>query len=392
MDSTWFLIVGIAIGVVVTVIVGLLLRREQVASNQKTIDQAREALSNQAVTSFMDTLTFASSQLVALASSKLSEQQTQAAQNLEGKKALIDQTLVTMNTELAKVQTTMQELKEKGENQFGGLTQQLANASLQTSKLTDITTSLKEALASGKTRGRWGERMADDILRAAGFKENINYVKQKEELSGNRPDFTFFLPKNLRLNMDVKFPLDNYMGVISAATDEERSSYTRKFLSDVGQRVKEINSREYVDPTNGTVDCVLLFIPVESVFAFAQENDPGLLDNALRQHVVLCSPSTLFAVLAIIHQATDTFSIEQNVGSILSKFGEFDKQWKQFGERYDKLEKHIQDVETDWKELSGVRTRKLDSILEDIQALRQQQQDEEAALSPDSAPSSASPK
>ena len=223
--------------------------------------------------------------------------------------------------------------------------------------------------------------MADDILRAAGFKEDINYRKQKEELSGNRPDFTFFLPKNLRLNMDVKFSLDNYMNLINAATEEERSSFTKKFLSDVQQRVKEINSRGYIDPGNGTVDCVLLFIPVESVFAFAQENDPKLLDNALSQHVVLCSPSTLFAVLAIIRQATDTFSIQQNVGKIQAKFAEFNKQWEQFTDKYEKLEKHIQNVEDDFDELSGVRTRKLDGILGDIHALEEQQKEEEDGTS-----------
>jgi len=256
MNATWFLIVGIAIGIAVGITIGLLLRSAQATNNQKIIDQAREAFNSQAAASFkslsMDALTPVTNQLATVASSKLAEQQTQAAQDLEKKKALIDQTLVTMNVELSKVQSTMQELKEKGESQFGGLTQQLADASLQTSKLTDITTRLKEALASGKTRGLWGERMADDILRAAGFKEGVNYLKQEEELSGNRPDFTFLLPKNLRLNMDVKFPLDNYMGVISGTTDEERASYTKKFLSDVQQRVKEINSRGYIDPGNGT--------------------------------------------------------------------------------------------------------------------------------------------
>ncbi|MEN6388019.1 MAG: DNA recombination protein RmuC, partial [Candidatus Cryosericum sp.] len=257
----------------------------------------------------------------------------------------------------------------------------LAAASLQTSKLTDITTRLKEALASGKTRGLWGERMADDILRAAGFKEGVNYLKQKEELSGNRPDFTFLLPRNLRLNMDVKFPLDNYMGVISATTDEERVSYTKKFLSDVQQRVKEINSRGYIDPGNGTVDCVLLFIPIESVFGFAQEQDPELLDSALSQHVILCSPSTLFAVLAIIRQATDTFAIQQNVGQILTKFAEFDKQWRQFTDKYEKLKNHIQNVEEDFKELSGVRTHKLDVVLEEIHALEEQHREEEGSVS-----------
>ncbi|MCE5193088.1 DNA recombination protein RmuC [bacterium] len=385
MNATWFLVVGIAIGIAVGIAIGLLLRRAQATNNQKIIEQAREAFSNQAAASFkslsMDVLTPVTNQLVTVASSKLAEQQTQAAQELEKKKALIDQTLVTMNTELSKVQSTMQELKEKGENQFGGLTQQLAAASLQTSKLTDITTRLKEALASGKTRGLWGERMADDILRAAGFKEGVNYLKQKEELSGNRPDFTFLLPRNLRLNMDVKFPLDNYMGVISATTDEERVSYTKKFLSDVQQRVKEINSRGYIDPGNGTVDCVLLFIPIESVFGFAQEQDPELLDSALSQHVILCSPSTLFAVLAIIRQATDTFAIQQNVGQILTKFAEFDKQWRQFTDKYEKLKNHIQNVEEDFKELSGVRTHKLDVVLEEIHALEEQHREEEGSVS-----------
>jgi len=384
MNASSLLIIGIAIGVVIGITIGLLLRHAQATNNQKTIDQAREAFSSQAAASFkslsMDALGPVTNQLSIIAGSKLAEQQGQAAQYLDNKKALIDQTLGTMNTELTKVQSAIHELKEKGDNQFGGLTQQLTNASSQTSRLTDITTALKEALASGKTRGQWGERMADDILRAAGFREDVNYRKQKEELSGNRPDFTFFLPKSLRLNMDVKFPLDNYMCVISAATEEERSSFTKKFLSDVQQRVKEINSRGYIDPGNGTVDCVLLFIPVESVFAFAQEQDPQLLDKALNQHVILCSPSTLFAVLAIIRQATDTFSIQQNVGKIQAKFAEFNKQWEQFTDKYEKLEKHIQNVEDDFDELSGVRTHKLDGILENIHALEEQQKEVEGEI------------
>jgi DNA anti-recombination protein RmuC len=82
-------------------------------------------------------------------------------------------------------------------------------------------------------------------------------------------------------------------------------------------------------------------------------------------------------VLAIIHQATDTFSIQENVGQILAKFTEFDKQWGQFSDKYEKLEKHIQNVEEDFKELSGVRTHKLDGILENIHALEVQQKEVE---------------
>jgi len=73
------------------------------------------------------------------------------------------------------------------------------------------TNALREALASTKVRGQWGERMAEDVLRLAGFIENINYSKQKQLKSWISARFYFLTAQNLKLNMDVKFPLDNYV-------------------------------------------------------------------------------------------------------------------------------------------------------------------------------------
>jgi DNA recombination protein RmuC len=91
-------------------------------------------------------------------------------------------------------------------------------------------------------------------------------------------------------------------------------------------RIKEITGREYIDPAR-TVDHVLLFIPNEAVYSFMHESDPGLLDRALAQRVVLCSPSTLFAVLAVVRQSTRNFLFERT--STESRVPQrFVKQWK----------------------------------------------------------------
>jgi DNA recombination protein RmuC len=141
--------------------------------------------------------------------------------------------------------------------------------------------------------------------------------------------------------MDVKFPVDNYLKAINAEATNDVKQHTDSFVRDVRTRVKEITTRDYIDEEHGTVSCVLLFVPIESVFAFAQENDPNLIDYALQQRVVLCSPSTLFAVLAVIRQAVDTFTVEQRSKEMLAIFGAFRKQWKAFVDEFDKLGKHL---------------------------------------------------
>ncbi|MEO0225919.1 MAG: DNA recombination protein RmuC, partial [candidate division WOR-3 bacterium] len=158
--------------------------------------------------------------------------------------------------------------------QFGQLVNQLRFAVEQTEKLQITTSQLKTALARREARGQWGERMAEDVLRFAGFIEGINYLKQKRlENIGTKPDYTFLLPKNLRVNMDVKFPLDNYMNYLEAQTESDRENFKKRFLKDVKDRIKEVTGRDYINPEQNTVDYVLVFIPNEQVYTFINECD-----------------------------------------------------------------------------------------------------------------------
>ena len=105
--------------------------------------------------------------------------------------------------------------------------------------------------------------------------------------------------------------------------------------------MKELTTREYIDASQGTIDCMLLFIPNEQVYAFIQEQDRDALDDALRSKIVFCSPLTLYAVLAVIRQAVDNFQLERTSQEILNLLVGFEKQWDRFVEQMDKVGRNL---------------------------------------------------
>jgi DNA recombination protein RmuC len=292
---------------------------------------------------------------------------------LEGKKKLIDQTLGVMKEDLQRVQDLVMRFEKDREKKFGELANQLKSTAEQTGKLQETTSQLRTALASTKVRGQWGERMAEDVLRLAGFIEGINYRKQKTlETVGTRPDFTFLLPQDLIVNMDVKFPLDNYLRFLDADGETDRDMYKNQFLKDVRGRIKEVTTREYINPAENTVDYVIVFIPNEQVYSFINENDSSLLDEALKQKVILCSPITLYAILAIIRQAVDNFNLEKTAAQILSLLGTFEKQWTAFLKSLEKMGKKIDEAQKEFNTLTSTRRNQLERPLRQIEDLRKQ--------------------
>jgi DNA recombination protein RmuC len=278
-----------------------------------------------------------------------------------------------MSTELESVSKLMKELEKDRTEKFGELATHLKTASDQTVALMQTTNSLREALANTRARGQWGERMAEDILRLAGLVENVNYLKQKAiEGIRARPDFTFLLPRDLKLNMDVKFPLDNYFKFLQAQSETEKTKYCSDFLKDVKLRIKEVTSREYIDPEQRTVDYVLLFIPNEQIYAFIHEQDHSIIDDGIKNKVVFCSPLTLYAVLAVIRQAIDNFAFEKTSNEILSIMGQFYKQWGEFVRKMDLVGKRIDDAQKEFETLVMTRRKQLEKPLNRIDDLRKQ--------------------
>jgi len=382
------LLVPFLIGIIVGILIALLLRMIQARTAKELANELyaeSEARRNDYVNQIMeymkasfshlsfDALSKSTSEFLKLARSKLDSARELNAQELDEKKVLIDSQLQQMTIELERATKLIRELERDRVDKFSQLTNQLKTTNEQTTLLTQSTQHLKEILSNTKVRGQWGERMAEDVLNLAGFIENINYIKQTSIASvGSRPDFTFLLPRELKLHMDVKFPMNNYLKFLETDSPIERDKFRNDFLKDVRLRIKEITSREYIDPTQLTVDYVLLFIPNEQIYAFIHEQDPTILDEGLKNHVVFCSPITLYAVLAVIRQAVDNFSLEQTSNEILSLIGSFKKQWFEFVKKMDNLGKKIEEAQKEYEQLTSTRRRQLEKPLNKLEVLRTQ--------------------
>ena len=183
------------------------------------------------------------------------------------------------------------------------------------------TENLNEVLSSSQKRGQWGERLAEDILRSAGFVEGKNYAKQKQIEGGGKPDFRFDMPPDRILFMDVKF------------------------------------------------------VPNESISSFIHEADPTLIDAALNKKVVLCTPLTLYAFLVVIRQAADSFHTERTAAEIMKRINLFDTEWNNYTKAVDAVEvsfkKTLDGIES--INTGGTRFRKLSVQVREIEKIRKQQ-------------------
>ncbi len=286
----------------------------------------------------------------------------------------LDQVHTEMRTELTKLGALVADLANTSAQKFGQVDQSLRSHAEVTQTLSESARALREAMASPTARGQWGERMAEDVLRLAGFVENVNYVKQTQ-LDGatGRPDFTFPLPKGHELYMDVKFPMAGYLRFLDAGTDAERQAHRAAFLRDVRARVKELAKRDYArESARSSVDYVLLFLPNEQLTGFIHEGDPGLIDDAMSQRVVMCSPLTLFAFLGVIRQAYDNFVVEQTSDQILALIGNFGIQWQKYSEALDKVKNKFDQLDRQFDDLVGTRKRQLEKPLQQLEAVRRE--------------------
>jgi DNA recombination protein RmuC len=296
----------------------------------------------------------------------------QLASGLSAGSAEVGQVRDEMRAELQRLGGLVEQLGRRSSEQFGRVESTMRAHGEITQMLSTSTSALKEALASTKVRGQWGERMAEDVLRLAGFQENVNYVKQTA-IAGARamPDFTFTMPKGHVLYMDVKFPLSAYVRFLEAQTEAERSAHRATFVRDVRLRIKELADRDYQTIGNKpAVDYVLLFLPNETISAFIHESDADLIEHALGRKVVLCSPLTLFAFLGVIHQAFDNFVVERTSDEILKLLGAFGLQWNKYTESLDKVHTKFESVQKEFEQLNGARRRQLEKPLRQLEDLR----------------------
>jgi DNA recombination protein RmuC len=363
MDTPSALFVGFAAGLLIGAVAAAFIVYTLFERQRRTTDAALiEHLRLQVADLTRQANREASAELLQMAGAQFDSQLSRHSAVVEGEKALIDQRVSELTGRLMQVESLISEFEQTRAERLGALGAELRSLSASAGKI-------EQALTSNKARGQWGERIAEDAIRAIGLIEGLHYEAQTAvHVNGraNIPDFTFRLPNDKRLNMDCKFPLTNYLRAQEAASEAERQTYVRAFLQDVRSRIKEVATRDYIAPEIGTIDCALAFIPNESVYQFIHEQDSALLDDARRQHIILVSPYTLFMVLAVVREAVDNFAYQEKAHQIAGAMRDFRKQWDAYTGKMDELRKALDKARGTFDEMMGVRSRQLDKALEAV--------------------------
>jgi DNA recombination protein RmuC len=362
--------IGTIFGAIIVFAINTTLKKksdEELARNKDEIEKISKA-------AFYEVASQSTDQLIKLAKQTLDAKTSESSAELDGKKQLIDQSLTALSKDmqerLEKVQKLMNEINQAVPEKYGQVSTAISNIATQSENLRKTTDLLRIALSGSQQRGQWGERIAEDILRHVGLVEGVSYIKQRQIEGGrSRPDFTFILPENLKVNMDVKFPINRYLEFLNATDDPQRENAKKIFLTSVRARIKEVTTRDYINPDDNTVDYVLVFIPNEQVYAFIHECDSTILDDALRQKVVLCSPLTLYAMLALIRQAIDNFNLRKSSTEIQALLAGFSQQWKKFVASMESMGKKLESTRMEFDELTGTRKKMLDVQIRKIDQL-----------------------
>ncbi|MEZ5342094.1 MAG: DNA recombination protein RmuC [Acidimicrobiales bacterium] len=236
------------------------------AATERAIAAAVEAMRAERA----DYLQSALDTTLAVASSKLGDQLSAGKHVIDRERLAVADQVTVMSNELRRVGGLVSMLQTERAEQHGSLTAGLEQAAAVTAGLAATTQSLKEALASPKARGQWGERMAEDVLQLAGFVDGINYTKQTRLDDGGIPDYSFLLPHGHCVHMDVKFPASNYLRWLETPDGADRLAVLTQFKRDVRLRIDELAKRNYAKGP-ASVDYVLMFIPNESIYGFLHE-------------------------------------------------------------------------------------------------------------------------
>ncbi len=336
-------------GILLGIGVFYFLKRGDSTSNEDIRDSIEEKLEELVPKSLME----ANEYLVRTAKESLSSETKQNRVDLENKREEISR-MVKGLEEYVKVTE-----KERIDS-FATLKSSVEESRKITEQLSVSTESLRKVLSNNQLRGQFGEQVADDLLKMAGFVRGEDYEFNKEQAgSDTRPDFAIFLPDRTRINVDSKFPYANLQRMSEMEDKESKEKYMKLFEKDVKEKIKQVTSRDYINPEDKTVDFVILFIPNEMIFSYIYDKMPELAQEAMVSKVVLAGPFSFTAMLRMIKQSYENFRVQKNIYNIIGHVKSFEKEFDNFSGEFYKIGERIGSLQKQYDTVSTTRFNQL---------------------------------
>jgi DNA recombination protein RmuC len=315
------------------------------AEREQALSRAREQLQGVFGELARDSLQSNSEVFLQLARERLARQQLDASQALKERETAIESLVQPIREALAKTEAQIQAIERDRIDSFATIKTQMEALAGGQSSLSRETRNLVTALRRPDVRGQWGEITLRRLVELSGMTSHVDFTEQQHRATSDsgaiRPDMVVHMPEQRDVVVDVKTPLDAYLAAVEAQDDEERRSQLRRHAQIVGARVRELSSKQYWLQFERSPDFVVLFLPGDQFLSAALQENPGLLDDSLRQNVMLATPTSLVALLKAVSHGWRQTILADNAAEIRGLGEDLYKRLAVFGEHLGKLGKSL---------------------------------------------------
>jgi DNA recombination protein RmuC len=279
-----------------------------------------------------------------LARERLARQHLDASQVLKERETAIESLVRPIREALAKTEAQIQNIERDRIDSFATIKSQMEVLASGQNLLSRETRNLVSALRRPDVRGQWGEITLRRLVELSGMTMHVDFTEQHHRTTDSgaiRPDMIVHMPEQRDIVVDVKTPLDAYLAAVEAQDDEQRSAQLRRHAQIVGARVRELSSKQYWSQFERSPDFVVLFLPGDQFLSAALQENPGLIDDSMRQNVMLATPTSLVALLKAVSYGWKQTILADNAAEVRRLGEELYKRLAVFGDHLAKLGKSL---------------------------------------------------
>ncbi len=299
------------------------------------------------------------SEFLKLAETRLETLQADATNQLTNKKVEIDGIVNPLNETLKELKSELSRVESSRQEAYGHLTSQVVALSDANRELRSETGNLVSSLRRPQVRGRWGELTLRRTVELAGLSPHCDFTEQHrletEEGAQQRPDLVIHVAGGKHIVVDAKVPMDAFDSAMAATNEAERAAAMKAHVDLIRRHVNSLSDKAYWTQFEQTPEFVVLFMPAESFFSAALEQDRDLVESAMQKRVILASPTTLIALLKSVAHGLRQEDVSRNAEKI-SDLG------KQLHDRVLKFVEHMEGIRGGLESANGAYNRAVGAL------------------------------